>query len=258
MSTPAGSVTKSNPFRWLTTLVSSSIGAKYLVAITGLLLTGFVLFHMLGNLQVFLGRDAFNSYAQKLKSTGPLLWVARGGLLTLLVTHLFLALRLKKISLDARPVRYVYENTVQATIASRYMVLTGLVIFAFVTFHLAHFTLGWIDRTVDKETGRVTNYLDLKDEAYKDPADPKKSRHDAYGMFVDGFRNVPVALLYIVCNLLLGMHLLHGVRSVFQTLGLNHVKYNTLLSLLGYGTTAAIVAGNCTMPLAVMLGLLPH
>jgi succinate dehydrogenase / fumarate reductase cytochrome b subunit len=238
--------------RWLSNLFSSTVGAKYLVAITGLLLTGFVLVHMLGNLQVFLGRDAMNKYAQSLKAMGPLLWVARGGLLALFVCHLFLALRLKKKSLDARPVRYQNERTLQATWVSRHMALSGLVILAFLIFHLMHHTFGWIDRVEDTETGGTTNYLELSDPEYKDPAHAGASRHDVYHMFIDGFRNRPIAIAYIICQLLLGMHLAHGIRSVFQTLGMNNVKYNALIGGLGYGLTAAIVAGNVFMPIAVM------
>jgi succinate dehydrogenase cytochrome b subunit len=238
--------------RWLSNLLSSTVGAKYLVAITGLLLTGFVLVHMLGNLQIFLGRDAMNKYAQSLKALGPLLWVARGGLLVIFVCHLGLALRLKKRSLDARPVRYQYERALQVTWVSRHMALSGLVILAFLLFHLMHYTFGWIDRAEDARTGVSTNYLELKDPEYKDPAHPGESRHDVYRMFIDGFRNRPIAFAYIVCQLLLGMHLAHGIRSVFQTLGWNNVKFNSLFAALGYGLTGAIVLGNVFMPIAVM------
>src|SRR5262249_46149480 len=104
-----------SPLRWLTDVFASTVGLKFLVAVTGLALTGFVIFHLLGNLQVFAGRDAFNKYAQTLKSLGPLLWVARGGLLTVFVIHIFIALRLKKRNLDARPVPYKFERTVKAS-----------------------------------------------------------------------------------------------------------------------------------------------
>lgn len=250
-STPI-SIYKPLSFRWISRLVDSSIGGKYLVAVTGLLLTGFVVFHMLGNLQVFLGRDAFNHYAQSLKNLGPLLWVARGGLLTLFVVHVILALKLKKRGADARPIPYKYERTIQASIASRYMVLTGLTILFFVIFHIAHFTLGWVDRVRVVDMGETINYTDLKDPVWKDPLDTTKTRHDAYRMFIDGFRNVPIVALYIICQLLLGMHLIHGVNSSFQSLGLNSRKFNAILHGVGYGITAIVVAGNVFMPLAVL------
>ena len=243
----------SSSFRWLGEFLSSSVGAKFLIALTGIALTGFVIVHLLGNLQIFLGRDAMNGYAQSLKSLGPLLWVARGGLLTVFVIHLFLALRLWKRSLDARPVPYKYQRFIRATWTSRTMWMTGLVILAFVGFHLAHFTFGWLGR-VDDGTGNSVSYLDLKDADYKQKTGD--DRHDVYRMFIAGFRNVPIVGLYLVCMILLGLHLLHGVRSLFQTLGLNHSKYNAAFELLGYGISGAVVAGNVLMPLAVLFRMI--
>lgn len=241
--------------RWLSSLVSSTVGAKFLVAVTGMLLTGFVLAHMLGNLQVFLGRDALNKYAHSLKQLGPLLWMARGGLLFVLIVHLFLALRLKKLSLDARPVRYQYARTIESTWVSRHMALTGLVVLAFLLFHLAHFTFGWFERVENTTAGEVTNYLDLKDPTFKDPLHPGEGRQDVYHMVIAGFRNVPISIFYIICQLALGAHLLHGTRSMFQSLGLNSVKFNAIISWLGLGVTAAVTAGNVVMPIAVVLRL---
>jgi succinate dehydrogenase / fumarate reductase cytochrome b subunit len=238
------------PLRWLTEVFSSTVGLKFLVAVTGLALTGFVIFHLLGNLGVFAGRDAFNKYAQTIKSLGPLLWLARGGLLTVFLVHIFIALKLKKRNLDARPVAYKYERTVKASWTSRYMVLTGLVILGFVAFHLAHYTFGVIGRVEDPDTGKTTNYLELKDEAYHKKTG--EERHDTYRMFIDGFRSPVIVGIYVVCMVLLGLHLLHGVRSIFQTLGLNHKKYNRLFELTGYGVTALVVAANTAMPVAVL------
>src|SRR5262249_14519798 len=137
---------------WIRTTLNSSIGAKQVVAITGFLLVGFVLVHMLGNAQILVGlfdrelaRDLLNSYAEHLKSLGPLLWVARIGLLVTLVVHLSLALRLFVRNREARPVPYHYERTLVATTPSRYMWLTGLLLLAFIMFHLAHYSFGWID-----------------------------------------------------------------------------------------------------------------
>jgi succinate dehydrogenase / fumarate reductase, cytochrome b subunit len=175
--------------RWYARLINSTVGGKFAVAITGLALTGFVFFHMLGNLQIFLGRDAFNHYAHSLKTMPALLWLARGGLLAVLLVHMYLSLRLQKRSLDARPVRYVYERTKAATVPARYMALTGLTILLFIVFHIAHFTLGAVDRVRDDKVGETINYLDLKDPNWHDPETHAK-RHDAYRMFVDGFRNL--------------------------------------------------------------------
>jgi succinate dehydrogenase / fumarate reductase cytochrome b subunit len=237
---------KTSSFRWMTTLVNSTIGAKYLIGATGALLVGFVIVHMIGNLQIFAGREAVNKYAQSLKDLGPLLWMARGGLLLVFVTHIFLSLRLKKRNWDARPVRYQHEDTVEATWASRHMVLTGLLILTFVAFHLAHFTFGWVDRANVEHSGHVTetvNYRELSDE---------NGRHDVYGMVIQGFQNVPISIIYIIFQVILALHLAHGTGSVFQTFGLNHPRYNALIRYLAYGTTAIILIGNISMPVAVM------
>ena len=128
----------------LISALSSSVGSKFLVALTGLGLTGFVYVHMAGNLLVFQGPAALNDYAQFLKDHAGLLWTARIGLVTLFIIHIGLALRLTIRNQAARPTRYVHEETVQASWASRHMALTGLVILAFVIFHLLHFTRGSI------------------------------------------------------------------------------------------------------------------
>lgn len=244
------------PAHWTARLVNSTIGAKYLVAVTGLILSGFVLFHMLGNLQIFLGREAFNNYAHTFKSMPALLWLARGGLLATLLLHLFFALRLALRNSGARPVRYVYERTKRASTPSRYMAITGVLILLFIVFHLAHFTVGVVDRVENPGLGQSTNFLDLKDPDWKDPHHPTHLRHDAYRMFIVGFRNVPISIFYIVCQVILAMHLIHGVRSAFQTLGVNSDKINFALTQTGIGLTLAVLAGNILMPIAVMTKLI--
>ncbi len=122
--------------------VRSSLGRKYFMALTGLVLTGFVLAHMAGNLLIFAGRDALNSYGAALQDKPALLWSARVGLLVVFVLHVYLGLRLAWENQMARPVGYVYERTLRASWASRHMVLTGLVLLVFILYHLAHFTFG--------------------------------------------------------------------------------------------------------------------
>jgi succinate dehydrogenase / fumarate reductase cytochrome b subunit len=239
-------IDKPTPSRWIARFFNSTIGGKYLVAITGLLLTAFVIAHLIGNLQIFLGREAYNSYAYGLKKMGPLLWLARGALLATLVLHVFLSLRFKKRNLDARPVPYVYERSKRATVSSRYMWLTGILVLLFILFHLAHFTFGWVDRVEDRDRGTTISYLELKD-----PTDP--ARADTYRMFIDGFRNVPVSLLYIAFMIVLGLHLIHGVRSSFQSLGINSAKVNSGLNMLGDAVTIVVVTLNILMPVAVMM-----
>lgn len=230
---------------WFRPYVTSTVGSKMLVAVTGLLLTGFVIAHMIGNLKVFAGPDAINDYAAFLKSLGPLLWVARIGLLTVFVLHLFLALKLKKRSVDARPIGYAYQSTIQASVSSRTMAWTGLAILAFLIFHLAHYTFGWVG-TVQVD-GKSVGYLELHD-----PKDPM--RHDVYSMVIHGFRQPVVSILYIVAQLLLLMHLGHGIPSTFQSLGLNTPRTQRAIRALGWLIAFVIVAGNIGIVVGVWFG----
>src|SRR2546427_783475 len=154
--------------------LGTTVGHKYLVALTGLALTGFVIAHMTGNLLVFKGRDALNSYALFLKDHGGLLWAARLGLLAAFVLHIALAVRLTLRNRAARPQAYVYEDTVQASVASRTMIWSGLAILAFVIFHLLHYTFGAVFATAPDGT----NFLDLSESVnLATPKDPAR-RHD--------------------------------------------------------------------------------
>jgi succinate dehydrogenase / fumarate reductase cytochrome b subunit len=230
----------------------SSLGAKYVMAVTGIGLIGFVVAHMLGNLLIYLGPDALNSYAHALKDKPALLWPARIGLLTIFVIHIFLGIRLKQQNQSARGVPYVYEDTVQANWASRHMLLTGLVVLAFVVFHLAHFTFGVVTKYTDPQTGEVTNYLDLHDT--HDTKDP--TRHDVYRMVVAGFRSLPITLTYLVAQIFLWLHLWHGGSSWFQSLGINHPAYNPLIRAFGPVLATIVLIGNCSIPLAVLSRLI--
>ncbi len=229
--------------RWLLAALATTVGSKYVVALTGLALTGFVIAHMTGNLLLFRGREALNAYALFLKERGALLWAARLGLLIVFVLHIWLAARLKFRNWAARPVRYAYENTVQASWASRTMIWSGLVILAFVIFHLMHYTFG----LAFASDPHGTNFLELKD--------PATGNHDVYAMTVYGFRNVPVAIAYIVAQLFLGLHLSHGISSSFQSLGWSAPRWWRLIHGIGLAVALAVVIGNIAMPLAVMTGL---
>lgn len=225
---------------WLRPALCSTIGSKFLVAITGVLLIGFLIAHLAGNLLIYRGADAINQYARALKDLGPLLWVMRIGLLTIFVIHIGLALRLKRRNAAARPEKYRFENTVQATLASRTMVLTGLLILAFVIYHIAHYTLGLI------QTRDGVNFLNLKDSL---------GRHDVYSMVIAGFSNVWVTASYIVAQIVLGFHLSHGTSSMFQTLGWNSPRFGSLIEKSAIIFTIALVAGNISIPLAVFTGI---
>jgi succinate dehydrogenase / fumarate reductase cytochrome b subunit len=232
---------------WFRPYVGSTVGTKMLVAVTGLMLTGFVIAHMIGNLKVFAGRTAINDYAAFLKSLGPLLWVARIGLLVVFLLHIFLALKLKKRSVDARPIGYAYQSTMKASVSSRTMVWTGLAILAFTIFHLAHYTFGVIGtvQVGDKNVG----YLELH-EAMPDGT----VRHDVYAMVTHGFRQPVVSILYIVAQLLLLMHLGHGIPSTFQTLGINTPRTQRMIRAAGWLIAFLVVAGNIGIVVGVWTG----
>jgi succinate dehydrogenase / fumarate reductase, cytochrome b subunit len=215
----------------------SSIATKYVVAITGLALTGFVLVHMLGNLLIYLGQEHLNNYAQTLKSNPGLLWTARLGLLAMFVLHVVLALQLKLKSRAARPTPYVFAHTEEASFASRTMVWTGLAILFFLLYHLAHFTLG------------------LTDSANFNLEDANR-HHDVYSMVVRGFQNPLVSGLYILAMIFLGLHMSHGVQSTFQTLGITRRRWDSLIYRCGMGLTLLVVVGNISMPLAILCGLI--
>ncbi|MEZ5962635.1 MAG: succinate dehydrogenase cytochrome b subunit [Planctomycetota bacterium] len=218
--------------RWLRT----SLGSKVVMAVTGLLLFFFLVGHMAGNLLVFRGQQAMNDYAYFLQHSTGLLWTARLGLLALFALHVAIGLRLTRDNRGARPERYAHEDTVQASFASRSMILSGLVVAAFLVYHLAHFTLGWI------QSG---NYA-LRDAT---------GRHDVYTMVVLGFRNPVVALSYVVAVLLLGLHLSHGLQSLFQSLGLRHRRYSPLIGTAAPIVAALLVAGFLSVPFSVLLGI---
>ena len=237
-----------NSFAWA--LLDSSVGAKLIVALSGLGLVGFTVFHMIGNLKVFQGPEAINGYAYFLThNLGALIWIARAGLLAIFLLHLTLALRLTLRSWRARPIGYAYPGHVQATVTSRTMIWSGIVVGLFVLFHLAHFTFGFV-HGAEVAPGQVVNYMELKDA--KDPL-----RHDVYSMVVAGFTTPWLAVLYIVAQVVLFLHLLHGVQSSFQTLGLKNTRFAPAIRLLGFAVAFAILAGNLFIVIGVWAGLAP-
>ncbi len=231
-------------------LPRSSVGTKYVMAVTGLLLICFVLAHMAGNLLIFAGKDALNGYAHALEEKPPLLWTARVVLLAIFVLHIALGIRLTRDNVRARPVRYVCEGTVQANWASRHMLLTGLVILAFVIYHLLHFTLGITDPTHFKR-----NTLDVPLYRPLDPA--ARPEYDVAAMVVGGFRQPLVSLAYVVAMVFLALHQWHGATSWFQSLGLNGRGYDKVINWVGPVLALIVLIGNCSIPLAILAGFVP-
>ncbi len=222
---------------WFVGYVRSSIGAKQIMAVTGLGLLLFAIVHMVGHFGMFAGRDAYNTYAHTLQSLGALKWAARGGLLAILVIHVATAISLAAANSAARPQKYAVYRTRKTTFFARTMTMTGLVILAFIIYHLAHFTLGWVQpasfHTVDA-----------------------KGRYDAYSMYVIGFQNLPILISYLVAVTLLSFHLAHGASSWLQSLGWRHPKYDPFLLKLGPVLGLALAAGYAAPPIAVALKLI--
>ncbi len=218
-------------------IAQSSIGAKITMAVTGIVLCLFIISHMLGNFLVFVGPDATNAYAKGLKDLGALLWAARVGLLVVFLVHVGSALRLWRLNQAARPQGYAVVDTSVVTYAGRSIVLTGVLVLAFAVYHLLHFTLF------------ATNpeFAQLYDA---------QGRHDVYRMVVLGFQNVAVSGVYLFSMILLGLHLSHGVTSLFQSLGMNHPSYNPLIKRLGPWSGVLVAVGFMSIPLAVLAGVL--
>lgn len=221
---------------WFVAYLRSSIGAKHLMAVTGLGLLGFAIFHMVGHLGMFAGPDAYNSYAHTLQSLGALKWLGRGGLLAIFVLHLYTGIRLAVLNRAARPVAYAAYKPRVSSLAARTMAITGAGLFVFIAFHLAHFTLGWV-----------------QPEAFHDL--DTQGRYDAYSMYVAGFRNVPLYLVYLVAMWIMASHLGHGAVSWLQSLGLRHPKYSPALASAGSVINVILFVGYMAPPTAILLGL---
>lgn len=214
----------------------SSLGKKYVMAVTGLILFAFVVGHLLGNLLIFAGRTQINEYAQVLKSNLPLLWSVRLVLLVSVVLHVVAASQLAHTDRRARRIRYSKFHILDSTLANRTLIVSGLVILGFVIFHLAQFTLLVIDRS----------YATLVDAA---------GRHDVHRMMIEGFQNPVVSVFYIISVALLSLHLSHGVASSFQSLGARSKKIEWNLKRVSLIVAIVLFAGFASIPVAVLTGL---
>ena len=235
----------------------SSIGRKILMAVTGVILIGFVVGHLVGNLQVFSAPDHLNGYAQFLHQLGPLLWVARIGLLVAVVVHIWAATVLTLENKRARgPEPYAFKHTIRATLASRTMRLTGYVVLAFIIYHLAHFTWGAAQAETFKESlPRYTMQHEYRVAGFP-VVDAGASVLDVHSMVILGFQNPLVSAFYIIAVGLLSFHLLHGFDSMFQTLGLRSGRWASGLRTVAIIFCLAYFAGNLAIPAAALAGQL--
>lgn len=216
----------------------SALGKKYVMAITGILLMGFVLFHMLGNLKMYLGPVHFEEYADWLREllvpfvprTG-FLWIMRAGLITAFALHIHAAYSLTRMNQAARTTTYQSRRDyIAANFASRTMRWTGIIVGLFLIFHL--FDLSW--------TGTFGQEI---------------NRSDPYGNVAQSLGRPLVAAFYIAANIALGIHLFHGAWSLFQSMGWNNPRFNVWRRNFAIAFAAIIVIGNCSFPVAVQLGI---
>ena len=218
-------------------LYRSAVGKKYVMAITGIMLIGFVVAHMVGNLKMYVGPSDFNEYAEFLRELlvpilprTVLLWVLRLGLIAAFALHIHAAYSLTRMNQGARGVGYQSpRDYIAANFASRTMRVSGIVVGLFIVWHL--FDLSW--------TG--TGYTFVRGLAYEN--------------VVESLSRIWVAAIYIVGNLALGLHLFHGIWSLFQSLGWNNPRFNAWRRNLAAGLTAIIVIGNISFPIAILAGI---
>ena len=221
----------------LLVFVRSSIGKKWIAGISGALLILFVLAHLAGNLTIYVGPygEGINVYAQALHASPLLLWGARGGLLLVFVVHIFTTLSLVLENRRARPQRYAVKARVQSTIFARTMSLSGLVVLSFLIFHVLQFAAG---------LSAHSRLYDLE------------GRPDVAAMIILSFHNVWVSGFYLLSLLLLGMHLSHGISSIFQTFGLNGRKSFALIRNGALILAWALMVGFGSIPVASVAGYL--
>lgn len=214
---------------------STTVGKKLVMAVTGLILAVFVLGHMIGNLQIYQGPEKLNHYAQLLRVSMPLLWTVRLILLLSVLLHIVAAVQVTLQNWRSRPQKYAVSAYQEADIASRTMIWGGLVIAAFVIYHLLHLTFGVAH----------PNYQHLATA-------PQVA--DVYHNVVTGFQVPLVSIFYIVANVLLALHLYHGMWSWFQTLGFSHPKYNRARRVFATVYAVVIAVGNISIPVSVLAG----
>jgi len=212
--------------------LSTTVGKKLVMAVTGLILFGFVIVHMLGNLQVYVGAEAINAYGLTLHTFlhGAGIWLFRAVLLAAVLLHIWAMTVLTVANRRARDVGYRAWKARESTYASRTMRWSGVFLLLFIIFHLLHFTTGDVH--------------------------PDFVPGDVFHNVISGFQVVPVAILYILATLALGLHLFHGSWSMLQTLGLSHPRYNRLRNVVCVGLSLLVVLGNLSFPVAVLTGLL--
>lgn len=240
----------------LSNFLKSTIGRKILMALTGLVLVLFVMGHMLGNLQIFLGPDVINAYAYKLHHQLPAaaLWAIRIFLLICIGIHLWAAITLTIDNRKARPQTYDIKRTVQASYAAKTMRMSGVILLAFIVFHIAHYTARVIP---GKEYNKsIENVALIKEGKPVIKNGEMVMTFDVNSMMIAGFEVWWVSAFYILATGLLCMHLTHGISSMFQTVGLRNKNWRQSLDRLALIYGMVVFLGFAAVPVAVLAGML--
>lgn len=229
----------------LANLLRSSLGKKYLMAATGLVLVLFVIGHLVGNLQVFLGAEFINRYGNLLQTNVELLWPVRMFLILCVLIHIWTATRLTAENRAARPTPYINWQPTVAGYASRTMMMSGLIVAAFIIYHLLHFTV------MVQAVNLTGKDFDARPEFFD-----SQGRHDIYKMMVTGFRQPVVSLFYIVGVGLLCLHLSHGVSAMWQSMGWKKRSYSPFIDAVAKWGAALVFLGYVSIPIAILLRII--
>jgi succinate dehydrogenase / fumarate reductase, cytochrome b subunit len=224
----------------ITNIFRSSLGKKYIMAVSGFVLFLFVIGHLAGNLQFFLGAESINRYGHFLQSNVELLWPVRIILLVIIGLHIWAAINLSIENKAARPVAYANWNPTTASYASRTMLMSGIIIFVFIIYHILHYTV----------LIKGINFTGQDFAVFEDP----QKRHDIFKMMVWGFSNPFVSGFYILGIALLCLHLSHGLSATFQSLGWKNKVYGPCLDTGARVLAWLIFLGYVSIPISVLLG----
>lgn len=248
--------------------LNSTIFLKWVMALTGALFVLFVIGHLAGNLQVFLGPETFNTYSHFLQSTGELLWIVRIVLLTAFLLHIYTSLKLTAINLKANPVKYKKAGYTKSTIYSRTMIYSGLLVLAFIVFHLLHYTARTTEPAYNGPEYHEMYGTQIKgdgleiaiDEHTKLTANDNyagiQMRHDTYKMVLHGFSNPAIVIVYLIGVILLGMHLTHAIQSMFQTLSIAGPDLSPKIIAFSKWFGWLLTLLYASIPLSVLLGII--
>lgn len=217
-------------------LFSDSIGRKAVMAVTGLLMVLFVVGHLLGNLTIFAGADGINAYAEKLHQLAAVVWATRIVMGTAVLLHVVLSIQITMENSQAKPDKYAVSRSLRATFASKNMIWTGVVLGAFIVWHLLQFTF------------RVTPDLVLQTDV--------QGRFDVFTMVATAFKGALTAGAYVIAMVGLFLHLSHGVQSLFQTLGLSNGTMLPRYGLAGKVASFIFLVGFGAIPVAILAGFL--